>query len=130
MGQPCPRNGEGRHDAVTFASSNPRVVSVSADGALRALAAGRATITAKAGPATATQAIQVVPNSVTKLAVEPASAAVRTGDVVHLAADAKDAAGRVVKDVAIEWALRSEERRVGKECRSRWAREHEKERRM
>ena len=41
----------------------------------------------------------------TKLAVEPASAAVRTGDVEHLAADAKDAAGRVVKDVAIEWAL-------------------------
>src|SRR5947199_918495 len=42
--------------------------------------------------------------------------------------------GMVMQDVAlfndtVEANLRSEERRVGKECRCRWARDHEKKRR-
>src|SRR5438067_10911208 len=46
------KHGDRRADLVSFSSSNPRVASVTADGRLHALAPGRVTITAKAGPAT------------------------------------------------------------------------------
>ena len=94
-----------RHDPVTFVSSNPRVAAVTPDGAVHALAAGRATITAAAGPATATLPVQVVANTIVKLAVEPAATSVRTGDVVRFTAQTKDAAGKPVRDVAVQWSL-------------------------
>src|SRR5438067_4527083 len=46
------KHGDRRADLVSFTLSNPRVASVTADGRLHALAPGRVTITAKAGPAT------------------------------------------------------------------------------
>jgi len=94
-----------RHDPVTFVSSNPRVAAVTPDGAVHALAAGRATITAAAGPATATLPVQAVANTIVKLAVEPAATSVRTGDVVRFTAQTKDAAGKPVRDVAVQWSL-------------------------
>src|SRR2546422_1141268 len=93
------RHGDPRADLVSFSSSNPRVASVTVDGRLHALAPGRAAVTAKAGPAVRILQLEVVPNTVVGLALEPATAAVRMGG-------------------------RSEERRVGKECRSRWAPYH------
>src|SRR5712691_7490069 len=44
------RHGDRRSDPVTFTSSNPRIATVTADGRLRAINAGRATITAASGP--------------------------------------------------------------------------------
>jgi len=102
---PFSRHGDRRSDPVTFTSSNPRVAAVSADGRLRAVAAGRATVTAKAGPATETLVVQVLPNTVARLTVEPAAPAVRTGDVVQFAATARNAAGRSLGAVAVEWAV-------------------------
>src|SRR5512145_632182 len=43
------RHGDKRYDPISFTSSNPRVASVTPDGRLRAVAAGRATITATSG---------------------------------------------------------------------------------
>jgi len=94
-----------RHDPVTFTSSNPRVASVSTEGVLRALAPGRVTVTAKAGPATRALAIQVVANTVTRVTLEPAATSVRTGDVVRFTAIAKDAAGRSIPGVTAGWSL-------------------------
>src|SRR6266550_4583716 len=94
-----------RHDPVTFTSSNPRVASVSTEGVLRAVAPGRVTVTAKAGPATRALAIQVVANTVTRVALEPAATSVRSGDVVRFTATAKDAAGRSVPGVTAGWSL-------------------------
>src|SRR5216683_3219597 len=102
---PYSKHDDVRHDPVTFVSSNPRVAAVTPDGAVHALAAGRATITAAAGPATATLAVQVVANTIVKLAVEPAATSVRTGDVVRFTAQTKDATGRPVRDVAVQWSL-------------------------
>src|SRR5437588_482418 len=45
------KHGDRRADLVSFSSSNPRVVSVTADGRMHALAPGRVTITAKGGTA-------------------------------------------------------------------------------
>lgn len=105
VGVPYSKHGDRRYDLVTFTSSQPRVVRVTADGRLHALAPGRATITAKAGPTVATLPVRVVPNAVAKLSIEPASISVRTGDVVRFAASARDAAGRAVPGAVVEWAL-------------------------
>ncbi len=99
------RHGDRRSDPVTFTSSNPRIATVTADGRLRAINAGRATITAASGPATETLPLQVLPNTVARVSVEPATANVRTGDVVKLTATARSAAGRPVGDVAVDWAV-------------------------
>jgi hypothetical protein len=99
------RHGDRRSDPVTFTSSNPRIASVTSDGRLRAIAAGRATITATSGPATETLGLQVLPNTVARITVEPGSATVRTGDVVKFTATPRTAAGRAISDVAVDWAV-------------------------
>src|SRR5207249_9829185 len=105
LGTVFSKHGDRRADLVSFASSNPRVASVTADGRLHALAPGRATITAKAGPATTQLPLQVVASTVTRLAVEPASSAVRTGDGLRFTVNAKDTRGRAIADVPVEWAV-------------------------
>ena len=102
---PFSKHGDRRTDPVMFTSSNPRVASISTDGRLRAVAPGQATLTAKAGPATETLVVRVLPNAITRLSVDPATAAVRTGDVVKLTATARGAAGRSLGDVAVEWSV-------------------------
>jgi len=99
------RHGDRRSDPVTFTSSNPRVATATSDGRLRAVAAGRATITATAGPATETLALQVLPNNLARVTIEPAISNVRTGDVVKFTATARNAAARPVGDVAVDWAV-------------------------
>jgi hypothetical protein len=94
-----------RYDPVTFTSSNPRIIRVAPDGRLTALAPGAATITAKAGAASAAFPTVVVPVQVARLGIEPASPGVRTGDVVRFKAVATDGAGRSVSDVAVRWAI-------------------------
>jgi hypothetical protein len=105
VGTAYSKHDDQRQDPVTFVSSNPRVATVSADGAVRAVAAGRVTITAKAGPASTALAVQVVPNTIARLSLEPAATSVRTGDVVRFAVMARDAAGRPVPGVAAQWSL-------------------------
>ena len=105
VGTAYSRHGDRRADLVSFSSSNARVAAVTPAGRLQAVSPGRTTLTAKAGAATTQVALQVVPNSVTRLTLEPASAAVRTGDVVRFAALARDGAGRTLSDVLVEWAV-------------------------
>src|SRR2546429_508589 len=94
LGTAFSKHGDRRADLVSFASSNPRVASATAEGRLPALAPGRATITAKAGPAAPPVAVQVVANTVARVVIDPAASALRTGDVVRFAVTARDQAGR------------------------------------
>jgi len=91
------KHNDRRPDQATFTSSNPRVASVSADGVLRAVSPGRATVTAAAGSAQEKLALQVVPRPLGRVTIEPAVAAVRTGDVVRFTT--------TPKDVAVAWSL-------------------------
>jgi uncharacterized protein YjdB len=99
------KQGDQRDDAVTFTSSNSKIVTVSADGRLSALAPGKATITAKAGAATHPFDIQVSANRVARLSIDPATSNARTGDVIRFKAAGKDAAGKAVEGVVVRWAV-------------------------
>src|SRR2546422_8544475 len=71
------RHGDRRSDPVTFTSSTPRVATVTNDGRLRAVSAGRATITATAGPAPEAFALQELPNNCTRVTIAPGASSVR-----------------------------------------------------
>jgi hypothetical protein len=97
--------GDRRHDEVTWASDAPAVVTAAPPGRLIAGRPGRATVTARTGRAARTMTITVAPNPVTSIRLEPASASVRTGDVVRLAFQATNASGQPVADATPEWSL-------------------------
>jgi hypothetical protein len=97
--------GDPRADRVAWSSDAPGVVSVTPSGRLVAVAPGRATLAAAAGAARATVPVEVAPNPVERVSVEPATASVRTGDVARFRFRAMDRAGRPVADAQPEWSL-------------------------
>src|SRR3989442_11131842 len=105
IGTAFSRQGDPRADVVSFSSGNPRAASGTVDGRLHALAPGLAAVTAKAGPAVQILQLEVVPNTVVGLALEPATAAVRTGDVGRFTVNAKQASGGPMRDVPVAGAL-------------------------
>jgi hypothetical protein len=102
---PYAANDDRRYDPIVWGSDAPNVVAASAAGRLTALRPGRATVTARAGKASQSLAITVLPNPVATLQLEPGTTAARTGDVVRFRLTAKTAAGRPVADVLPDWAI-------------------------
>ncbi len=102
---PYAANNDRRYDAVLWTSDAPAVVAVSPNGRLRAGRAGKAKITARAGRAVRSFGVDVVPNPVTSIAIEPAAASARTGDVLRFVFQARDKTGKRVGDAAPEWGL-------------------------
>jgi hypothetical protein len=94
-----------RDDALSFTSSNPRVASITSDGRLRALAPGKVTITGSAGTARSSLTLQVVPNTLTRLDIEPVPQGVRTGDVVRFSAVGRAPTGKKVTGFAARWSV-------------------------
>jgi hypothetical protein len=92
-----------RPDRVAFASDKPSVLRVSNDGAVQALAPGRAVISATAGAASEKIPVEVAATPVASVEVQPSTAHVRTGDVVHLRAIPRDAQGREIKGLTPSW---------------------------
>jgi hypothetical protein len=105
VGTPYSPQNDVRTDPVTFTSSNPRVAAITTDGRLSALAAGQATITAKAGAASQAHTIHVVANTVSRMSLEPQSPAVLTGDVIRFKVNAASANGRAVTGFPVRWAV-------------------------
>jgi len=102
---PFAMNNDRRYDQVLWKSDAPAVVAVSTTGRLSAGRPGKASITARAGRATASFAVTVVPNPVTSISIAPARAAARTGDVIRLLFHARTSTGQPVADVTPEWGL-------------------------
>ncbi len=102
---PYAANADRRYDDVAWTSDQPAVVSVAAGPRLVAGRPGRATLTARAGRATERLTITVVPNPVTRVSLEPATASARTGDVVSFRFTARDASGRAVADATPDWLM-------------------------
>jgi len=102
---PYAANADRRYDDVAWTSDQPAVVAVAAGPRLVAGRPGRATLTARAGRATERMTVTVVPNPVTAVSLEPATASVRTGDVVSFRFAARNAAGRAVTDAIPDWLM-------------------------
>jgi plastocyanin len=94
-----------RDDLLSFASSNPGVVRAAGDGRVTAVAPGKATVTGSAGKAGGTVVFEVIPNTIRKLTVDPATATVKTGDVVRFTAKATNAAGKSIDGLAYRWTI-------------------------
>jgi hypothetical protein len=92
-------------DRVAWRSSAPAVIRVEDDGMLRAMRAGRATLTGTSGGASVTVPAQVVAQSVASLEVTPGRTEGRQGDVIRFRAIARDAAGREVEDLTTSWSF-------------------------
>jgi hypothetical protein len=97
--------GDQRGDKLSWKSSAPNVARVASDGRLRALAAGKTTITATAGEASGTFAVTVIPNTIASVDVTPATVSARTGDVLRFAVTVKDAQGRKIDGLAPSWSF-------------------------
>ena len=95
--------GDPRIDRLQWSSSAPGIVRVGPDGSIQAVAAGRATVTATAGRATAQLPVEVVSSPVASVQVTPSSASVRTGDVTRFRAVVRDANGREVAGLTPTW---------------------------
>ncbi|MGH7753617.1 MAG: hypothetical protein ACREN5_12445, partial [Gemmatimonadales bacterium] len=83
----------------------PAVAQVAPTGRLTARAPGRTTVRATAGQASESWTVTVVANPIVRLALEPATATARTGDVSRFRLVARDAAGRPVEGVTGEWSV-------------------------
>lgn len=94
-------------DRVTWTSSAPKVAAVGADGILSAVSPGAATITAASGKARKAFTVQVSPAKVGSISVVPATAKVRTGDVIDFKVSVKDAAGREIDGLTPTWTFAS-----------------------
>lgn len=102
---PYSPEGDRRQDEVVWSSDAPAVAAVRGTGRIVAGRPGSATITAKAGRAAQTLRISVTPNPVAAVKLEPATASLRTGDVLRLAFRAETGSGQAVTDAAPEWSL-------------------------
>jgi hypothetical protein len=94
--------------SVVLSSSDKELAAVDAFGNVRALAPGRATLTARAEDVRAELVLDVLANPVRSLAFDGAPLSVRTGDVVHFAACALDANGAQVGDVPVHYSFSAE----------------------
>lgn len=95
-------NGSPRSDAaIKWTSEKPSIATVDAAGLVTAVAPGNATIKATSEAVSGTVALQVVRDTVRKLAVKPASAEARTGDVVHFSATADGSS----KAPGVRWSI-------------------------
>jgi hypothetical protein len=97
--------GDGRDDKVEWASSAPAVVRVDGLGVISGLAVGQATITAKAGSASWTQAISVIPATGATLTLSPSAPSARTGDVIRFTLDVKGEGGAAVSGLTPTWVM-------------------------
>ncbi|HEX8320529.1 Ig-like domain-containing protein [Longimicrobium sp.] len=109
------RNGAGSviSAPVSWASSAPDRVSVTAQGHLTALAAGTATITATAGTAAGnaviTVSVPVNPNIPDAVVVSPTQRTLAIGDTAHLTATVRNASGQVI-NVPVTWSTSAADR--------------------
>jgi plastocyanin len=101
-------DGKPRTDAaIKWTSEKPGTATVDAAGLVTGVSPGSVTIKATSDAVSSKVTLQVVRDAVRKLAVKPASAEARTGDVVHFSASTLDASGANLKDPGIRWSLSS-----------------------
>jgi hypothetical protein len=90
---------------LTWTSDAPSVARVDAAGVVTGVAPGKASIKVTSGTAVTTVPVTVVRNPVATLALEPATAKARTGDVVRFTLTARNAGGGTIETPAVRWSV-------------------------
>ena len=90
--------------SVAWSSSRANVATVSATGAVTALSAGNAIITATVEGRSGVGAITVAAAAVATVAVSPTSATLIVGQTVQLGAQPRDASGRALPGRTVTWS--------------------------
>jgi hypothetical protein len=89
---------------VTWATSDPTIATVDANGLVTAVALGATTITATSAGKSGTAAITVSNVPVASVVVSPATATVQQGQTQQLTATPQDASGAPLSGRAVTWA--------------------------
>ena len=89
--------------AVSWASSNTNIATVSSNGLVSGIAAGTVTITATSEGKTGTTSVTVQPKPVATVTVTPATASLMVGQTTPLAVVLKDQSGAVVTGRTVVW---------------------------
>ena len=89
--------------SAIWSSANTAVATVSSNGTVKALAAGKTTITATVDGISGTTALTVSNIPVGSVSLAPTTASVTTGSSTTLTATVKDANGAVVTDRVVSW---------------------------
>jgi hypothetical protein len=90
---------------VRWRSADPGVAEVDRGGLVTGRAPGRTVVTAGADGVSAELEIEVRPNPVQSIRIVPTPETVRTGDVVPLRAELRDADGRAVSGATLDWSV-------------------------
>jgi uncharacterized protein YjdB len=97
-GQPLADRG------VLWASGDPAMAAVSADGVVTPHAVGRVQIAASAEGHSAIVEVQVTPGSVAEIALSPSPVSLVQGSTARIAASMRDAAGHDVSSRPVSWS--------------------------
>ena len=98
------QNGRAMSDAaVSWATGDPSVATVSASGLITATGNGDTRVTASSGTATGSAEV-AVQQQVSSVVVSPPSASLAEGDTVRLRAEARDARGNEVTGTGFSWS--------------------------
>jgi hypothetical protein len=98
-------SGDPRMDVpITWNSQNPEIATVDPAGVVIGVAPGKATLQAVSDAARTTASVNVVKASISGLAIQPRTAAARTGDVVHFNATSQGSS----ESYAPRWAVSGE----------------------
>lgn len=92
---------------VQWRSDNPAIASVDAFGDVLAHQTGRVTLFASAGGVTGSHQVTVVANPARRIEITASAEGGRTGDVIRFTSSARDAAGAVVPDMPVVFALKA-----------------------
>ncbi|MEO8634944.1 MAG: Ig-like domain-containing protein [Gemmatimonadales bacterium] len=95
--------GDPRPDVPRWRSSATRVATVTQDGLVTAVGAGRATIAARVDGAEKTTVIDVLATPIASIELQPASVTARQGDVIRFKVVARDRAGRPIEGLSPSW---------------------------
>ncbi len=102
--QPMDRRGQPLDAPVTWSGSGA-AASVSANGQVRALAVGRAVLTASCAGVSETVVLHVQPAPVAMLEIVELGSDIEVGQAVPFTVIARDAAGNVLPDRAVQWGV-------------------------
>ena len=91
--------------SVILSSSNPSIASFDSFGNLKAKKTGRVTISANAENITEKIKVRIMKNPVQSLTLNFEQEQIRTGDVLHLKANALNKSGKIISDIPISFSF-------------------------